>query len=112
MVHPKTNIFTYFHSHYLVLFNVIPRNSAVLELRVILVGELFVQIFDIFFAQFFNLPYFPAFSPPNIGMLTNLIFLLLLENFTNSDRTSPYIDTYLQLFSNFGKLGKNALRQE
>ena len=29
-------------------------------LRVILIGELFVQIFDIFFAQFFNLPYFPV----------------------------------------------------
>ena len=30
-------------------------------------------------------------------MLTNLIFLIL-ENFTNSDRTPPYIDTYLQYF--------------
>ena len=38
-------------------------------------------------------------------MLTNLIFLLL-ENFTNSDRTPPYIDTYLQLFPNFGNFGK------
>ena len=45
-------------------------------LRVILIGELFFpQIFDIFFAQFFNLPYFPVFFP-NIGMLTNLIFLV------------------------------------
>ena len=26
---------------------------------VILIGELFSQFFDIFFAQFFNLPYFP-----------------------------------------------------
>ena len=38
-------------------------------------------------------------------MLTNVIFLLL-ENFTNSDRTPPYIDTYLQLFPNFGNFGK------
>ena len=30
--------------------------------RVILIGELFVHIFDIFFAQFFDLPYFPFFS--------------------------------------------------
>ena len=73
---------------------------------VILIGELFLQIFDIFFAQFFNLPYFPGFFFPIIGMLTNLIFLLLLENFTNSDRTPPYIDTYLQLFPHFGKFGK------
>ena len=29
--------------------------------RVILIGEFFSQIFDIFFAQFFNLPYFPDF---------------------------------------------------
>ena len=79
------------------------------SLRAILIGELFVHIiFDICFAQFFNLPYFPVFFI-NIGMLTNLIFLLL-ENFTNSDRTPPYIDTYLQLFPNFGKIGKNALR--
>ena len=48
---------------------------------------------------------------PNIGMLTNFTFLVL-ENFTNSDRTPPYIDTYLQLFPNFGIYGKNALRQE
>ena len=79
-------------------------------LRVILIGELFFfQIFDIVFAQFFNLPYFPVFFPPNIGMLTDLIFLVM-ENFTNSDRTPPCIDTCLQLFPNFGKYGKNALR--
>ena len=41
-------------------------------------------------------------------MLTNVIFLVL-ENFTNSDRTPPYIDTYPQLFPNFGNYGKNAL---
>ena len=33
----------------------------VLKTRVILVGKLFSQIFDIFLAQFFNLPYFPVF---------------------------------------------------
>ena len=50
------------------------------------------QIFQFFFS--------------NIGMLTNLMFLLLLENFANSDRTPPYIDTYLQLlFPNFGNYG-------
>ena len=40
-------------------------------------------------------------------MLTNLIFSLL-EKFRNSDRTPPYIDTYLQLFPNFGNLEKNS----
>ena len=42
-------------------------------------------------------------------MLTNLMFWAL-ENLTNSDRTPPYIDTYLQLFPNFGNYGKNPLR--
>ena len=28
---------------------------------IILIGELFFQNFDIFFAQLFNLPYFPVF---------------------------------------------------
>ena len=37
--------------------------------------------------------------------LTNLIFLLL-ENFTSSDRTPPYLDTHLQLIPNFGNSGK------
>ena len=77
--------------------------------RVIHIGEFFVQFFDVVFAQFFNLPYFPAFFLPNIGRLTNLIFLVL-EKFTDSDRTPPYIDTYLQLCPNFGNYGKNALR--
>ena len=31
------------------------------QLGVILIGELFSQFFDIFFALFFNLPYFPVF---------------------------------------------------
>ena len=75
---------------------------------VILIGEVFFQIFDFFFAQIFNLPNFPIFSP-NIGMLTNSIFLVL-ENFTNSDRTPPYVDIYLQLFPNSGNYEKNALR--
>ena len=35
----------------------------------------------------------------------NLIFLLL-ENFTHSDRTPPYIDTYLELISKLWKLWK------
>ena len=45
----------------------------------------------------------------NSGMLTNVIYLFL-ENFTNSHRMPPYIDTCLQLFPNFGIYGKNALR--
>ena len=77
--------------------------------RVILIGELFFQCFDIFYTQFFILPYFPGFFSPIIGMLTNLIFLVL-EKFTNSERTPPHIDTYLQFFPNFGNYGENALR--
>ena len=34
-------------------------------------------------------------------MLTNLIFLVLENFMNNSDRTPPYIDTYLKLFPNF-----------
>ena len=78
------------------------------RVRVILIGGLFFQIFDIVFAQLFNFPYLAVFFF-NFGTLTNLIFLLL-GNFTNSDRTPPYIDTYLKLFPNFGNSGKNALR--
>ena len=77
---------------------------------VILAGELFSKlIVDIFIAQFFPSSIFSCFYFPNIGMLTTFIFLRL-ENFTNSDRTPPYIDTCLQLFSKFGKFGKKALR--
>ena len=32
--------------------------AAHVPFRVILIGELYFQFFDIFFAQFFNLPYF------------------------------------------------------
>ena len=80
-------------------------------LRVILIGELFLfQIYDIFFAQLFNLPYFPGFVFPNVGMITNLIFLLL-EIFTNSDKTPRYIEIHIsKLFPNLGNYEKNALR--
>ena len=37
---------------------------------------------------------------------------MVVESFMNSDRTPPYIDTYLQILPNFGKFGKNALRYE
>ena len=62
---------------------------------------------DIFFAQFFNPPYFPDFFFPNKCVKFNELGFLLLENFTNSDRTPPKLDTYLQLFPNFGIYGKN-----
>ena len=51
----------------------------------------FFPIFRHFFRAILQSSIFSCFFP-NIGMLTNLIFLLL-ENFTNSDRTPPYIDT-------------------
>ena len=43
--------------------------------RVIPIGEFFFQFFDIFFAQFFNLPYVLSwFFFPNVWILTNLFF--------------------------------------
>ena len=53
--------------------------------------------------SFLSESFFPIIS---YVWLTNLIFLLLLiiENFTNTDSTPPYIDTYLPLFPNFGNL--------
>ena len=77
--------------------------------RVILIGELSSTKFRHFFRVSFQIFHIFLFFSPNIGKLTNLIFLVL-GNFTNSDRTPPYIDTYLQLFPNFGNYGKNALR--
>ena len=43
---------------------------------------------------------FSCYFFPNIGMLNELDILGSGE-FTNSDRTPPYIDTYLRLFPNF-----------
>ena len=49
---------------YMVLKYVPTINTTVVYiLGVILIEELFSQFFDIFFAQFFNLPYFPDFFP-------------------------------------------------
>ena len=59
-----------------------------------------------FFVQFFNLPYFPVFfSQINVWNLTNLFFLLL-ENFTKSDRTPPYIVWYIPVSPVISKLWK------
>ena len=60
--------------------------------RVILIGQLFTSKFRHFFAQLFNLPYFPVFFFPKCVKFNEHVFFLLLENFTNSDRTPPYID--------------------
>ena len=80
--------------------------------RVILIGEFFPIFFTTFFSRSFSIFHICLFCFPDIGMLANLIYLVL-ENFTNSDRTPPpYIDTYLQLFPNLGNYGKNALRFE
>ena len=68
------------------------------------------NIFDICLAQFFNLPYFLGCSP-NVWNLTNSFFLLL-ESFTSSYRTPPYVGTYLQLFPNFGHKVKNIFGYE
>ena len=55
--------------------------------------------FDVLFAQCFNLPDFPGFFFKYEKV--NKPDFLLVENFTNNSyRTPPYIDTYLQLFSN------------
>ena len=64
-------------------------------IRVNLIGELFFHdTLNIFFrAIFINLLDFPDFFTIMCN-LTKLIFLLL-ENFTKSDRTPPYIDAHL-----------------
>ena len=54
---------------------------------------LIFQIFLIFFSKYIYVK------------LTNLIFYPL-ENFTNSDRTPPYLGTNLQLFPKFGNSGE------
>ena len=69
----------------------------------------FSPIFRHFFRAIFQSSIFSCFFFPNIGRLTTLIFLFL-DNFTNSDKTPPYIDTYLQLFPNFGNHGNSTLR--
>ena len=62
-----------------------------------------------FFRAIFHSSIFSYFSCfPNIGMLTDLIFLVL-ENFTNSDGTPPYIVTYFQLFPNFFEIMEKTL---
>ena len=71
----------------------------------------FFLIISTFFSinsSFFNLPYFPGFffSPQTREIQRAWFFCFFLENFTNSGRTPPCIDTYLQLFPNFGKIWK------
>ena len=61
------------------------------SLRVALIGELFCHIFC-FVRAIFNLPLF-------LGFFASRQF--------HSDRTPPYIDTYLQSFQKFGNNGKN-----
>ena len=86
-----------------------PFHFSLPPIRMTLIGErLFPQSFDNCFAQASNLPYFPDFFFQMCEF--NEVVFLLLENFTNSERTPPYIGTYLQLFPNFGNYGKNALR--
>ena len=90
----------------LLLIALLPGQAGV---RVILIGEFFPNFSTFFFRAIFRLLFSRNFSIfhiflfffPNIGMLTNLIFLFL-ENFTVSDRIPPYIYAYLQLFPNFG----------
>ena len=78
----------------------------------ILTGELFSPTISTFFSRNFSIFHiFLVFFFTNIGMLTNLM-LLVLEKSTTTDRTPPYIDTYLHLFPNLGNYGENALRQE
>ena len=67
-------------------------------------SEGFFSKFSTFFRAIFQSYIFSCFFPI-IGTLTNWKFLVL-ENFTNSDRAPPYIDTCLQSFPNFGKIWK------
>ena len=69
-----------------------------------------IYTFHVSFAQFCNLPDFPGFFFSKYVKFNKAVFFLLLENITNSDRTPPYLDTYLQLFPNFENSGQKALR--
>ena len=91
---------------------------ALLVVRVILIGEPFLYRREFFFPNFrhffraiFQSSIFSCFFfPQKYWNVNELDIFAFLENFTNSDRTPPYIDTYVQLFPNFGNFGKNALR--
>ena len=78
------------------------------DLRSFSYRRAFSHNFHIFFAQFFHLPYFPDYFFKYVKF-NELVFSASGE-FTNSDKTPPYIDACLQLFPNFGSCGKNALR--
>ena len=78
-------------------------------LRVFLVREFVFHNFDMFFAQFFNLPYFPDFSS-NYYVKFNEVFCFWRISRTVTERLRILIHIYLRLNPNFGKHGKNALR--
>ena len=86
-----------------------PINSDPHRVQGSFLSESFFPKFSTFFSRNFSILHIFLFFFPNIGMLTNSIFLVL-ENFTNSNRTPPFIDTCLQIFPNFENSGKNALR--
>ena len=78
------------------------------RMGVILIGELFFQIYDIYFAQFFNLPYFPVFFS-NYWNVNNLDIFGSGEVHEWGQNASVY--RYISpIIPNFGNYGKNALR--
>ena len=81
-------------------------------IKVIHIGELFFPNFDIFFAHFFNLPYFPGFFLQMFDLIMRLIFFCFWRiSRIVTERLRLLIHTrYIQLFPNFENYGKNALR--
>ena len=72
-----------------------------------IIGEFF-PMFSTFFSRNFSIFHIFLIFFPNVWNLTNLIFCHSItgEFHEYSDRTPPYIDTYLRIFPNFGKLWK------
>ena len=58
--------------------------------RVVLVGELFFLKIDIFFAQFFNLPYFPDFFFPKYVKFNDSVFFARGEFHEQLQNASVY----------------------
>ena len=74
--------------------------------RIVIIGELPAHNIPILsFSQLFESSRFSCSFLPNMSSKFSC-FLSLLKNFTNSDRTPPYLDTYFQLFPKLGKILK------
>ena len=117
MVYIKTYIFDHFYQQYLVILTMVSRNINTK-------GHSYQRAFfhkfifstwyllpGMFFMGIFQPSKFPRFFLPKYVKFNKPVFFLLLENFTNSDKTPPHLDAHLQLFPHIWKFWKKkALR--